>query len=65
LAEARRRHQEIRFSTAILPSLNGILEGRVANALCETVIMHLESKWIKMAVERLLSILIPGRGFSI
>jgi SAM-dependent methyltransferase len=60
LAEARRRHPHIRFSTAILPGLDGIAEGSFANILCETVIMHLEPDAVTPAVERLLAILVPG-----
>jgi len=60
LAEARRRHPQIHFSTAILPGLDGIAEESFANVLCETVIMHLEPDAITPAVERLLAILVPG-----
>ena len=60
LAEARRRHPQIHFSTAILPGLDGIAESSFANVLCETVIMHLEPEAITPAVERLLAILVPG-----
>jgi len=60
LAEAQRRHPQIQFRTAILPSLNGVAEGSFANVLCETVIMHLEPEAITPAVERLLAILVPG-----
>jgi SAM-dependent methyltransferase len=60
LAEARRRHPRVHFSTAILPRLDGIAEGSFANVLCETVIMHLEPEAVSPAVERLLAILTPG-----
>ena len=60
LAEARRRHPQIQFGTAILPDLDGIAESGFANVLCETVIMHLDPKAITPAVARLLAILIPG-----
>jgi SAM-dependent methyltransferase len=60
LAEARRRHPQVRFSTAFLPGLDGIAEGGFANVLCETVIMHLEPEAVTPAVERLLAILVPG-----
>src|SRR5260370_493023 len=60
LAEARERHPQIRFSTGILPGLDGIAEGGFANVLCETVIMHLEPEAVTPAVERLLAILVPG-----
>jgi SAM-dependent methyltransferase len=57
LREARRRHPHIPFSTAILPELAGIEDGRFANVLCETVIMHLDPEAVTPAVERLLAIL--------
>src|SRR5258707_945029 len=60
LAEARRRHPQIHFSTAILPGLDGIAKSSFANVLCETVIMHLEPEAITPAVERLLAILVHG-----
>ena len=60
LAEARRRHPEIEFKMAVLPNLDGIVEGSFANVLCETVIMHLEPEVIAPSVERLLAILVPG-----
>ena len=60
LAEARERHPQIQFSTAVLPGLDGIVEGGFANVLCETVIIHLEPEAVTPAVERLLAILVPG-----
>src|ERR1700678_3732465 len=60
LSEARKRHPQLQFTTAILPDLDGIAEGSFTNVLCETVIMHLEPKAITSAVERLLSILVSG-----
>jgi len=60
IAEARRRHPQIRFSRATLPALKGIADSSFANVLCETVIMHLEPVVITPAVERLLAILLPG-----
>jgi SAM-dependent methyltransferase len=60
LSEARRRHPEIEFGTAVLPGLDGIAEGSFANVLCETVIMHLEPAAITPSVERLLAILVAG-----
>src|SRR5712672_3191458 len=60
LAEARRRHPQIHFSTAILPGLDGIAESSFANVLCETVIMHLEPEAIRPAGERLLAIRVPA-----
>jgi SAM-dependent methyltransferase len=60
LAEARKRHPEIQFNTAVLPGLDGIAESSFANVLCETVIMHLEPEVIGPAVKRLLAILVPG-----
>jgi trans-aconitate methyltransferase len=60
LAEAQRRYPHIEFTKAILPGLDGIAERSFANALCETVIMHLEPETVTPAVERLLAILVPG-----
>jgi SAM-dependent methyltransferase len=60
LSEARKRHPQVQFASAILPDLAGIAEGSFANVLCETVIMHLEPEAITPAVERLLSLLVPG-----
>ena len=60
LSEARKRHPHLQFTTAVLPDLDGIAEGRFTNVLCETVIMHLEPDAITPAVERLLSILVSG-----
>src|SRR6516165_6735430 len=42
LAEARRRHPEVRFEHGALPKLAGLDAGAWVNVLCETVIMHLE-----------------------
>src|SRR5258708_3306858 len=64
LAEARRRHPQIHFNTAILPGLDGIAKGSFANVLCDTVVMHLESEAITPAVQRLLAILVPRRVLS-
>lgn len=60
LSEARKRHPQLQFATAVLPGLDGIAEGSFANVLCETVIMHLEPEAITPAVERLRSILVSG-----
>ncbi len=60
LIEARQRHPELRFATAVLPELGEIADGSFTNVLCETVIMHLDPEAITPAVERLLSILVPG-----
>jgi SAM-dependent methyltransferase len=60
LAEARRRHPELRFEKASLPELDGIEESSFANVLCETVIMHLPDVAIAPSVRRLLAILEPG-----
>jgi SAM-dependent methyltransferase len=60
LAEARRRHPQIKFGKALLPGLEGVAEGSFANVLCETVIMHLEPGAITPTVERLLAILVAG-----
>jgi SAM-dependent methyltransferase len=60
LREARKRHPQIPFATAILPHLAAIADDSFDNVLCETVIMHLGPEAITPAVERLLSILVPG-----
>jgi SAM-dependent methyltransferase len=60
LGEARKRHPNVPFATAILPGLDGIADASFSNVLCETVIMHLEPEAITAAVKRLLSILVPG-----
>ncbi len=60
LGEARKRHPNVPFATAILPGLDGIADASFSNVLCETVIMHLEPEAITPAVKRLLSILVPG-----
>jgi len=59
LAEARRRHPQIHFSTAMLPT-SMALPKLLCNVLCETVIMHLEPEADHASVERLLAILVPG-----
>jgi SAM-dependent methyltransferase len=60
LREARTRHPGVQFAAATLPDLVGIAEGGFANVLCETVIMHLDPAAVTPAVERLLSLLVPG-----
>jgi SAM-dependent methyltransferase len=60
LREARRRHPDLQFAIAVLPGLDGIADASFTNILCETVIMHLEPEAVTPAVERLLSILVPG-----
>jgi SAM-dependent methyltransferase len=56
LAEARRRHPEVRFEQASLPELAAISEGPFTNVLCETVIMHLDEALIGPSVTRLLAL---------
>src|SRR5580692_7895523 len=51
LNEARKRHPQIHFASALLPDLAGIADGSFSNVLCETVIMHLEPEAIPRAVE--------------
>jgi SAM-dependent methyltransferase len=60
LREARKRHPHITFEAATLPALAVITDGRFANVLCETVIMHLPPNDLTPAVQRLLSILRTG-----
>lgn len=60
LAEARRRHPDVVFRSAVLPALAGVAADSFANVLCETVIMHLDAAGAGAAVERLLDILVPG-----
>ena len=60
LCEARKRHPHITFEAATLPELAVIADGRFANVLCETVIMHLAADAVTPAVKRLLSILGSG-----
>jgi SAM-dependent methyltransferase len=60
LAEARRRHPEVRFEAAALPELAGVLPGSFVNVLCETVIMHLQGDFIAPSVRKLLDIIEPG-----
>ena len=60
LAEARRRHPEVRFERAVLPAMAGVAEGAFANVLCETVIMHLGQELVAPAVGKLLRLLAPG-----
>ena len=44
LAEARTRYQQFEFVHAELPDLDGIAANTYDNVLCETVIMHLDSR---------------------
>lgn len=60
LEEARRRHPDVAFEHAVLPSLVGLPDGGFANLMCETVIMHLPPADIGMAVARLVELLAPG-----
>jgi 2-polyprenyl-3-methyl-5-hydroxy-6-metoxy-1,4-benzoquinol methylase len=60
LREARKRYPHITFKAATLPELAVITDGRFANVLCETVIMHLPPNDVTPAVQRLLSILHSG-----
>jgi SAM-dependent methyltransferase len=57
LAEARRRHPEVRFEHGALPELAGLDAGAWANVLCETVIMHLEPLQMRRAAARLVELL--------
>jgi len=60
LAQARMRYPELKFQKASLPDLPGLADDAFANALCETVIMHLTRDQIPAAVRRLLAIVKPG-----
>ena len=60
LAEARRRYPHLEFHRAALPDLSQVADQSYDNALCETVIMHLDRTAIGPAVQRLLTILKPG-----
>ena len=59
LAEARSACPGALFEFARLPELDGVPRGVFENALCETVIMHLEPPQIKAAVRSLASLLRP------
>jgi SAM-dependent methyltransferase len=60
LAEARRRHPEVRFESGALPGLAGAAEGGFVNVLCETVIMHMDAALIAPSVRRLMALLETG-----
>ncbi|MFV0298341.1 MAG: class I SAM-dependent methyltransferase [Hyphomicrobiaceae bacterium] len=60
IAEARRRHPDIRFERDTLPRLVSLQSGVFTNVLCETVIMHLGTETIADAVGRLGALLAPG-----
>lgn len=60
VAEARRRHPEVRFEKDELPRLAGLGDRVFANVLCETVIMHLPEAQALDAVRRLVSLLAPS-----
>ena len=60
LAEARRRHPEIGFSSATLPGLDELAPESFDNVLCETVIMHLSGAEAVAAAARLIDIVRPG-----
>jgi SAM-dependent methyltransferase len=60
LAQARAAHPALRFDRATLPELEGVERGAFQNALCETVIMHLDPAQIGASVRSLLALLRPG-----
>jgi len=60
LAEARRRYPGVHFSEGALPELEGVMDNRFANVLCETVIMHLAPDVIVPSVRKLMAILEPN-----
>jgi SAM-dependent methyltransferase len=60
LAEAARRHPEVRFVHDTLPALAMLEAGAYANMLCETVLMHLPPDDAIAAARRLAALLAPG-----
>jgi SAM-dependent methyltransferase len=60
LKEARARYYQLEFVTAALPELTSVPDSTFENALCETVLMHLERGSVVAAVRRLMAILKPG-----
>ena len=63
LNEARARYPHLKFAHAELPDLRGIAANTYDNALCETVIMHLDRAMIAPSVARMLDIVRPGGIF--
>ena len=63
LAEARARYPELTFTRALLPDLRGVALDAFDNALCETVIMHLDRAAIAASVRRMIDIVKPGGVF--
>jgi SAM-dependent methyltransferase len=60
LAEARTRHPLLDFVHAELPELGEVAANTYDNALCETVIMHLDRADIAPSIRRMLDIVRPG-----
>lgn len=60
LEEAARRHPAVRFQRGALPGLDGLVSGSFENVLCETVVMHLDTRVIAPSVRRLSSLLKNG-----
>jgi len=60
LTEARNRYPSIKFLKSTLPDLACVKDASFQNVLCETVIMHLPTLQIGVAVKRLLDILVTG-----
>ena len=58
--EAQRRYPALTFADAALPELAGIGDASFENVLCETVLMHLNSRGDRAGRARLVSILKPG-----
>ena len=60
IAEARRRHLNVRFECDTLPELRSLKAGAYANVLCETVIMHMPEAKALESVRRMVELLAPG-----
>ncbi len=60
LREAHNRYPHLTFFHAKLPELEGIAPNTYDNALCETVIMHLDRAQVVPSVRRMLDITKPG-----
>lgn len=60
LAEAKSRFPSCHFVQSVLPELKEIQDQSFENVLCETVIMHLDSKEHLLCLKNLLRILKPG-----
>ena len=61
IAEARRRHPDVRFERYTLPELGNLKTVAYANMLCKTVIMHMLEVEALVSVRRMAELL-PPRG---